>query len=250
MKFYKTVIPALLAAFLCTACDKEVPQLAQANTDFSNAATMQVFNATLRSARNFVYVDGTVLSGSLLGYGGVFPATAYAAKVSSGSRTILIRDTAATSTQPAITLSQNFDAGKSYTLFLYDTVATPKGIAVANNIVVPADTTARLRFANFVYNPTAVANVDVYSFRRGGVNGTAAAAIFSNVATASVTGFIPYASGTTDTLYVYATGTTTPLLYKGFVTSLTPTRSYTSVYNGSYRTPTSTAKAISTFITY
>jgi hypothetical protein len=84
-------------------------------------------------------------------------------------------------------------------------------------------------------------NVDVYSFRRGTTT-----PVFTNVATASVTNFIPYSSGMTDTLYVYATGTTSPLIVKQLVPSLTPTRSYTAVYNGSYKG----TKAITTFVTY
>jgi hypothetical protein len=71
--------------------------------------------------------------------------------------------------------------------------------------------------------------------------------LFANVATNQVTDFIPYASLQTDTLYVYAAGTTSPLIVKQVVPSLVPTRSYTSAYNGDYRAAT---KAITTFATY
>jgi hypothetical protein len=146
-----------------------------------------------------------------------------------------------TTKQTPLIFSQNFDAGKSYTIFTYDTITSVKQLTVLNNIVIPTDTSARLRFSNFIYNTNAVPNVDVYSYRRG-----ATTPVFKNVATGQVTDFIPYSSGLTDTLYVYATGTTSPLLVKSLVTNLTPTRSYTSTYSGSYRG----TKVISTFATY
>ncbi len=143
--------------------------------------------------------------------------------------------------QTPLAFTQNFDAGKSYTIFTYDTITSVKQSTVLNNITVPKDTTSMLRFANFIYNTTAVPNVDVYSYRLG-----TAAPVFKNVASAQVTDFIPYASGSTDTLYVYATGTTSPLIVKTLVPTLTPTRSYTSAYSGSYRG----TKSIATFATY
>jgi hypothetical protein len=187
-----------------------------------------------------VYVDGAPVSGIILAYGGIFPGTANSFKVASGSRTILIKDTLPTTAQSPLTFTQVLDGGNSYTIFTYDTITSPKQATVLNNIVVPSDTSSRLRFANFIYNTTPVTNVDVYSFRKPG------AALFSNVATNAVTEFIPFSSGLTDTLYVYATGTTSPLITKQLVPSLVPTRSYTAAYNGSYRG----TKAITTFANY
>jgi len=132
------------------------------------------------------------------------------------------------------------EAGKSYTIFTYDTITSTKQVTILNNIEIPTDSSARLRFANFIYNTTPVANVDVYSFRKPGTK------VFSNIATNQVTDFIPYSSLQTDTLYVYAAGTTSPLIAKQLVPSLVPSRSYTSVYNGSYRG----TKAVTTFATY
>jgi hypothetical protein len=201
---------------------------------------VQVFSATVKATRNYVYVDGVPVSGAAVAFGGVFPGTAYSFKVNSGSRTFLIKDTLPATTQTPITFTQSMDPGKSYTVFTYDTILSVKQLTVVNDVVIPADTTCMLRFANFIYNTTPVPNVDVYSFRRG------AAPVFTNVATAAVTNFIPYASGLSDTLYVYATGTTTPLLAKQLVPSLVPTRSYSAVYSGSYRG----TKAVTTFATY
>jgi len=243
MKFSKIIISILGIAgvsSLYVSCDKETPSLATKD-DLSNAGTVQVFNATVKATRNYVYVDGVPVSGAALAYQGVFPATAYSFKVNSGSRTFLIKDTLPTTTQIPLTFTQTIDPNKNYTIFTYDTITSVKQLTVQNNITIPTDTSAMLRFANFVSNTTALPAVDVYSFRKGMTT-----PVFSNVATATVTNFIPYPSLLTDTLYVYATGTTSPLIVKQLVPSLTPTRSYTSVYNGSYRG----TKAITTFATY
>lgn len=244
MKFLKKInliLWILAAPALYMSCTQETPHIATRLTDSSNSGSVQVINATLKAARNYVYVDGVPVSGSALAYGGVFPSTAYSFKANAGSRSFTIKDTLPATTQVPLTFTQTIEAGKSYTIFTYDTITKPKQVTILNNIVIPTDSTSRLRFANFIYNPTPVANVDVYSFRKPGT------AVFSNVATNQVTEFIPYASGITDTLYVYAAGTTSPLIVKQVVQSLVPTRSYTSVYNGDYR---AAAKAISTFATY
>lgn len=243
MKFLKKInliVWVLIIAALYMSCTQETPHIATRLTDSSNSGSVQVFSATVKAARNYVYVDGTSVSGIALATGGIFPGTAYSFKVSAGSRSFTIKDTLPTTTQVPLTFTQNIEAGKSYTIFTYDTITSPKQTTVLNNIVIPTDTSSRLRFANFVYNTTPVANVDVYSFRKPGP------AVFANVATNQVTEFIPYSSGVTDTLYIYAAGTTSPLIVKQVVQSLVPTRSYTSVYNGSYRG----TKAISTFASY
>jgi len=243
MKFLKKInliLWVLTISALYLSCTKETPHIATRVTDFSNSASVQVFNATVKAARNYVYIDGIPVSGIALAYGGIFPGTAYSFKANAGSRSITIKDTLPATTQVPLTFTQNLEAGKSYTIFTYDTITSTKQVTVLNNIVVPTDTSSMLRFANFIYNTTPVANVDVYSFRKPGTK------VFANIATNQVTEFIPYSSGITDTLYVYAAGTTTPLLAKQLVPSLVPTRSYTSVYNGSYRG----TKAVTTFATY
>jgi hypothetical protein len=215
--------------------------VAATETNFSNSTFVQVFDATVKSTRNYIYVDAIPVSGAAIAFGGVFPATAFAFKVNSGLRSFLIKDTLASSTQIPLSFAENMQVGSSYTIFTYDTTTSVKQSTVLNNIIVPKDTTARLRFANFIYNPFAIPNVDVYSFRKGTTT-----PVFSNIAITQVTDFIPYVSGLTDTLYVYATGTTSPLLVKALVPILTPTRSYTAAYSGSFRG----TRAISTFTTY
>ena len=249
MKFLKKInliLWILAAPALYMSCTQETPHVATRLTDSSNSGSVQVFSATVKAARNYVYVDGTSVSGIALATGGIFPGTAYSFKVSAGSRSFTIKDTLPATTQVPLTFTQNIEAGKSYTIFTYDTITSTKQATVLNNIVIPTDTSSRLRFANFIYNTTPVANVDVFSFRKGGIGGTNAPPVFANIATNQVTDFIPYSSGITDTLYVYATGTTSPLIVKQVVQSLVPTRSYTSVYNGSYRG----TKAVSTIASY
>jgi len=244
MKFLKITILStgiLAVSFLYFSCTKNNPQVATTETDFSNKTMVQVFNATVKSTRNYIYVDGVPVSGAALAFGGVFPATAFAFKVDAGLKSFVIKDTLPATTQVPLSFAENMQVGKSYTIFMYDTITSVKQSTVLNDIVVPKDTTARLRFANFIYNTFAVPSVDVYSYRRG-----TTAPVFTNVATTQVTDFIPYASGLTDTLYVYATGTTSPLLVKALVTSLAPQRSYTSAYNGSYKG----TKTVTTFATY
>lgn len=237
----KTLLIVVVASPLVfLSCTREAPLTASTETDIYNKATVQVYNATVKSARNYLYVDGTQISGSAFAFGNVFPATAYAFKVDAGSRTFLIKDTLGTTTQPPLTFSQTMDAGKSYTIFTYDTLNSIKQTTVLNNIVIPADTTSRLRFANFIYNTTPVPAVDVYSSVKGNTK------IFTNVATASVTDFVPYPSGARDTLSIYATGTTSPLIIRLISTGVTPTRSYTTVYSGSYFG----TKAFALFSTY
>ncbi|MEO5944784.1 MAG: DUF4397 domain-containing protein [Ferruginibacter sp.] len=270
MKLLKIILASLGAAMMTlsfSSCSKERPHLDNASSDLSNSAKVQVYNATVKAVKNYVYVDGASVSGVIFGYGAVFPATAYSFLVNNGTRSITIKDTSNTTTQTPITFSQSFDAGKSYTIFTYDTITSVKQLTVLNDITIPTDTTCRLRFANFVYSPNTLANVDVYSFKRipgtpvfqttsvlnnadvKAPSFTGSTAIFSNVASNQVTPFIPYPSLLTDTLYVFATGTTSPLIAKGYVTSLTPSRSYTSSFNGSYNGNLA-AKGVTTFANY
>jgi len=212
---------------------------------------VQVHDAIVGSTRNYLIVDAKTITGSALAYGGTFPAgTPASFNITPGFRAFNIYDTLATTTQVPLTFAQDMQATTNYTIFLYDSINAPKQKTVANNIVVPNDTTSRLRFANFVYNSGATlpTGFDIYSVKRNEV-------IFSNVSQTQVTDFIPYASAITDTFYVRLNGSTTNLTNGAttILTSLNPTRlrSYTLIFRGSYRATTGTnAKALSTFINY
>ena len=258
MKFFKLNIlkwSLVITSLAYAGCKREIPQLTATETNLSAAATLQVFNATVKAVRNYVYVDGTPVSGAVFASGGIFPNTAYGIKLTVGTHSVLVKDTAMVTTQIPLTFSQLFDAGKSYTTFTYDTTTSIKQLTVLNNIVIPTDTSSRLRVANFIYNTTAIPNVDVYSFRRivgtpvyfnGSPVFAGSVPVFGNIATNTVSDFIPYPSGLTDTFYVYATGTTSPLIVKGVMPSLVPTRSYTSALTGSFKS----VKAVGTFANY
>lgn len=178
---------------------------------------------------HWVYVDGNPVTGAALTSGSVFPASGYGFNVGSGNRAFLVQDTLRTSTQVPLSFGENLQIGKHYTIFMYDTINSPKQKTVEDNIVVPADTSARLRFANFIYNPFAVPAIDVFSFA---LNRN----IFTNVNVTDVTSFIPYPSRLgTDTLYIRETGSSTNIIKLAINGGLTFKRSYTLVYRGSHR---------------
>jgi hypothetical protein len=85
--------------------------------------------------------------------------------------------------------------------------------------------------------------VDIYSAKRQ-------ANIFTNVATAAVTDFIPYATDISDTLFVRATGT---LINLTQLNSVLPRekRSYTVVFRGVYQLTTGiNTRALVNFTNY
>ncbi len=139
---------------------------------------------------------------------------------------------------------------------MYDTITSPKQKTVATNIEVPTDTTARIRFAHFPYSPTEIPAVDIFSVKRN-------ANIFTNVALTEVTGFVPIASGVTDTFYIRPTGSGTnlqnfnpspaPGAWTNIQAVLTPTikRGYTLIFRGGYRATTTTnatVRSLSVFV--
>jgi hypothetical protein len=262
MKLLKNIFLTLIVIAVivfANACRKPYSYIQDVDTSINTTtATVQIFGACNKIVRNFVFVDGVKVSGSALAFGGIFPGAAYSITLTPGAHSIIVRDTLSTTTQLPVTISQNFDAGKFYTIFTHDTITAPKVLAVQNKITIPTDTSCMLRFANFIYNPTPVANVDVYSFRNipgipvfvgGNPVLTTSTPIFANIATNTVTDFKPYSSLRTDTLYVFPAGLKTGLLAKQLVQSLTPTRSYTSAYIGSFVSPLA-AKSITTFANY
>ena len=232
----------LMMAFFLQSCKKEAPSLMTTQADFSNNSLIRVYVATVNASRNYVYVDGKPVTGALLSSGGVFPATGvYASNIQPGFRAFLVKDTLSTSTQVPLSFSENMLVNKYYTIFMYDSINAPKQKTVPTNIVIPADTTARIRFANFVHTKVAIPAIDIFSARKN-------ANVATNLQVTGVTDFIPYPSDLADTFYVRATGTNTNLMN---ITPPTPApgnvptpitsiftprakRSYTLVFRGSY----------------
>ena len=227
------IVSLVLISFIITvSCEKEFDKMIVENTALGDKALVKVFNSTVSSQRTYMYVDNVPVTGSVLSYGSTFPSTSYASALTPGNRNILIKDTLATSSQPPISFTTNLVAGKNYSIFTYDTVNAIKYVLTEDEIIIPTDTTARVRFINLIFSKSVLPNVDLFSVASG-------KNLFTNVALAKVTNFIPCASKRTDTLYVRATGTTTNLT--PLITfNATINRSYTVIYRGRYETTTGT----------
>lgn len=230
MRINKLIIASLLSgACFLASCDKEEEREIPEQMNLNTKAIVKVYNATIGSTRNNIYIDNIAVTGTsgVYGYGTAFPNTVYGFAVEPGTRTVLIKDTAATTTQTPVTFTGTFEAGKVYTIFTYDTLNKAKAKMVETPIVVPADTSIRLRFANFAHLHTGNSpNVDVFSKRMN-------RNIFSNIGFTSVTDYITYPQ-IIDTFFVTAAGTSTPILDTLVPFSPTQKRSYTLVWRGRY----------------
>lgn len=229
VSLYLTGITSMAFVLLMYSCSKNKKETFAVQKDFTNTSQIQVFMAMVNTTRNYVFVDGNPITGALMSSGSIFPSTGYASSITGGIRSFLLLDTLPATTQIPLSFSENLQVGTNYTIFIYDTINAPKQKTVQTSIVIPSDTSSRIRFANFIYNPFAVPAVDVYSFNRQ-------ANIFTNIQVTDVTSFIPYPSElVTDTLYVRETATMN-LLFKTTITGgLSRKRSYTYVYRGSHR---------------
>lgn len=230
----------LITGMTLVSCTKSFDSKLEATYGNASTSNVQLFIATVGASRNYLIVDNKPVNGAAMTSGSIFPTTGFGFSVPTGMRSFLLRDTLSTSTQIPVSFAQNLEIGKSYTIFAYDTITAVKQKTVETPIVIPSDTTCRLRFANFVYNPNITSAVDVFSFNRN-------TNIFTNVNVTDVTSFIPYPSALiSDTFYVRPTGNTSTNLLKITVGSLTQKRSYTVVYRGSDRG----TKASSLFANY
>jgi hypothetical protein len=234
------VVIATLAITL-VACEKSFDEKITLNNDNAGNSIVQLYMATVGASRNYVYVDGRPQNGAALSSSSVFPATGFGFMVPSGSRAFLLRDTLSTSTQIPLSFANILDRGKNYTIFAYDTITAVKQKTVITDIVIPTDTTCRVRFAHFAYSPTLMPNIDLYSFKRVGN-------VISNIAPTDVSSFVPFASALNDTLQVREAGTTNVLAQlNGFLP--TAKRSYTLIYRGTHRGAT-TVRFLSSFVNY
>ncbi len=226
----------LMTGLVLVSCTKTYDSRLVSTYGNLSSSNVQLHIATVGASRNYLSVDNKPVNGAALISGSVFPTAGFGFSVATGMRSFLLRDTLTATTQTQLSFAQNMEIGKSYTIFSYDTITAVKQKTVETPIVIPADTSCRLRFANFIYNPNAIPAVDVFSFNRN-------TNLFTNVSVTDVTGFVAYPSALlTDTLYIRPTGNTTTNLLKITLTGgLTQKRSYTLVYRGSDRgTKTST----------
>ena len=203
MKKIRTIylLPLASVFVLLSACLKDIKDTNPQVNDFSNIARVQVINATVASTRNYVFVDGVPVTGASFAYGAVFPLSPNTSfMVPAGLRTFLIKDTSSTIlTQPPMSFAESFDGNRFYTIFMYDTVSQVKQKTVSTNIVVPTDGSARVRFANFVYFPTIIPGIDIFSKKRNEF-------VVTNLLPTQVTDFTSYPTGVNDTLYVSEAG--------------------------------------------
>jgi hypothetical protein len=247
MKHFKKYITGSAALItgcaLLVSCEKTFDNKMATTDDLSNSAVVQVFIATVNAASNHVYIDGKVVTGAALASGSIFPATITTTPagpvgiaVPAGLHAFEVRSTAAGTTQIPLNFAENMQVARHYTVFMYDTITTPKQKTVTDDISAPPADMVKIRLANFIYNPTAVPGIDVFSFSKN-------ANIFTNVPVTEVTNFINYpALGVTsiaDTLYIRETGSSTNIVKLTIAGGTAPTmvkgRSYTLVYRGSHR---------------
>lgn len=237
-----------LSFVLCyTGCQKKLNDdidILPAQPINGTQALVKVYNAALNTSRNFMFVDNTLVTGITFAYGGLFPSTGYSAALVPGSRSILIKDTLSTTTQNQLSFTSNFEAGKNYTIFMYDSTTTVKQKTISDVLLTPSAGNGGLRFANFIFSKTSVPNVDVFSKRQN-------KNIFSNIAPTGVTGFIPYQADFNDTFYVRAAGVTATNLATLNGLSLTEKRSYTLVFRGGYQSASgATIRTLGSFNNY
>ncbi|MEO6611421.1 MAG: hypothetical protein ABIT05_04790 [Chitinophagaceae bacterium] len=220
----------LLTVLFFTSCEKSFDTRRKEQTNLNGSTIAQVHiamagAALVGTAGNQLMVDANQITGAALISGSVFPSTGYGFVLAPGIRGFTLTGPAP---QPLITFAENMQAGKHHTIFIYDTITSPKQKTVVDNIIIPADTTARLRFANFIYNPYAVPAVDVFSWRLN-------TNMWTNIPTTGVTDYATYPSYLTDTLYIRETGTQNLILKVTISGGVTAKRSYTLSYRGSYR---------------
>jgi len=231
MRNNKLILPLLaLIALVSGSCRKDLADTTPiVPGQLFEKAVMQVYNGTLNSSRNFVYLNSSPVNATTVAFGAVFPANSFGFGVGYGDNNIVIRDTSSTTTQ----LAQNFvfkaEPGKSYSLFTYDTITSPKRVIVENLFDELTGNSTRVRFANLIYNPTAVPNVELFSVNTGNV-------IIGNIPVGGVSGFTAIVPNVADTWQVRISGTTTVLATLTVGTStFVSNRHYTVVFRGSYR---------------
>jgi hypothetical protein len=225
------------------SCQKSVDTTTDELKNLNNKALIQVYMGTVSATRNYVFIDGKPVTGAALAVGGIFPSTGYASSVDPGSRNFIIRDTLGSSTQVPLNFAATFEAKKNYTIFMYDTITSPKQLTVETPLNTLSGSKSILRFANIIHSKNSIPSVDIFSKRRN-------QNVFSNVNTGSATGFIDYTSFTNDTLLVRVAGTTTQLAALNSI-NLQPSRAYTVVFRGSYALTTGTnARTLSLITNY
>jgi hypothetical protein len=227
----------VLTSAVLGACDKNEQLRTAENIGLSGKSFLKVYDATLSSTNVNLKVDGVGYTGIPFTYNGLFPASTTYSIVDPGTRSINISDTNAIH-RIDLTLTNNFEVAKYYTVFMYDTITAPKAKIVADEIVVPTDSVSRLRFANLLHASTA--NVDVFSKSKN-------TTIFSNISPLTVTPYMDHPSKKTDTFYLRPVNTVTNVATLIFTPG--EKRNYTLIARGRYGTTTGTLAQTLTLMT-
>lgn len=240
------IVLAIIAiiSFVLTSCEKTFDEKIELKAEQKNTATVQVFIATVNAARNYVYVDTKPVNGAALVSGNLFPANGIGISVNPGLRSMMVRDTLSTTRQTSLSFAQNMQAGMGYTVFVYDTITAVKQKTVNTALIVPSDTSCRIRFANFAYNGNSVTpDIDVVSTGKNEV-------VATNVPYTGVTEFVAHPTGLTGEGFQIRLAGTSTVLASITTATLVPKRSYTVVYRGSHRSTTSTGRTATLFVNY
>ncbi len=223
----KSLLLLSLAGLAFHGCSKEFNDPTLRNDDLGGMATVKVYNFAMGTVRNNVFIDGVRQMRTAFAYAANSPAHSgdLGFALNPGVRSIIIRDTLATSTQPVLNFSIDAKAGKSYSVFMYDTLATSKQIFTENNFTLPTGGQSSYRFANFVYSKTMLPPVKLVSKAAGGD-------VFDNVALTGITPYTTVMGGVSDSLFVY--NSVNNQLLTAFAFTPTAGRVYTLVYRGSF----------------
>jgi len=230
----RLIMPFIFFIAMIVACKKdEFARTVDEIKALDTTSLIKVYNATVSSPLTLVYINDKKISGTAFGYGGLFPATTTYAAITPGNVNIKIKDTNTVSPKVILSINTTLDKAKYYSVLLFDTANKSKFMLVEDDIHRPADSSARIRFANLVFSSVPVTNVDIYSqnLKKN---------VFTNIPREYITPFIDHPSKKTDTFYVRATGTTTNLVTNNTTnaTIFTPGvhRHYTIIFRGRYQT--------------
>lgn len=241
--FNKIVLAAAVVVSLAiTSCTKTFDEKIAVTTNLSGNSIVQVYLATVGASRNYVYVDAKPVNGAALATGGLFPASGVGFSLPSGLRAMMVRDTLTATTQTQLAFANNFQPGMGYTVFVYDTINAVKQRTVETKLVVPSDTSCRVRFANFAYNGLAVTpSIDIVSTGKNEI-------VATNVPYTGVTEFIAHPTALPGEGFQVREAGTMNILATVSSVSLVAKRSYTVIYRGSHRN--STGRSVSIFANY
>lgn len=238
----KYILVFSITAIAFQACSKEFNDPTLRNDDIGGVATVKVFNAAMATQRNNIFVDGVRQMRTAFAYGGAVPAHAgdLGFTLAPGVRNIIIRDTLNTSTQPVLSFAIDAKAGKSYSVFMYDSLTDVKQLNVENNFIKPPANKALIRFVNLLYSKRAVPDVTVSDTTNRTV-------LWSGIAKTQVTEYVEVEAGSSSVYNFFD-----PIGGRSFgLLSLTPTpgRVYTIILRGSYLTPVLPAPAATIAVT-